>query len=471
MYFSLINFAVWFVIPIEKMGKVSTKYNHNIPDSDKKRIVVIGGGFGGLNLLKKLKGERFQVVLLDRYNYHTFQPLLYQVATAGLEPDSVAGPLRKMIRNRKGWYFRMLKVSRVDLEKAEVHTAAGPIGYDYLVMGTGSKINFFNNGSIAENSYPLKQVTHSLDLRSTIFHQFERLELMAKHNSTEENLNFVVVGAGPTGVEICGALAELKRHVLPEDYPELEISRMQIFLVEGLDRVLPAMSEKSGKRAQRYLEKAGIKILLNCRTESYDGTTVQLSNGENIASNTMIWAAGVSANLPDGIPGIYLEKGAVRVNLFNQLITDDGQPIENVFALGDMAQMATARYPEGLPGLAPVAIQQGRHIGRNLNRIDAGRPMKPFQYINKGVLATIGRNRAVADLPGNIKLGGFPGWVVWMGVHLLYLVGFRNKTVVFTNWMWNYMTYDRGIRLIIRPSPKNRDRFSRAMVDEMHMDK
>ncbi len=448
-----------------------TKYSLNIPDTDKERIVLIGGGFGGINFLDKLKSNMYQVVVLDRYNYHTFQPLLYQVATAGLEPDSVAGPLRKKIHGKRDWYFRMLKVQEIELEKSEVITAAGSLSYDHLVIASGSRTNYFGNDSIAKNAYPMKQVTHALDLRSTILQQFEKLEVTSRQNNEQENLNFVVVGAGPTGVEVCGALAELKRHVLPKDYPELDISQMKIILVEGLSNVLPAMSETSGKKAKKYLEKAGVEVMLDCMTESYDGKMVKPSNGNEIATNTLIWAAGVQPNVPEGIPAKYLEKGAVRVDRFNRICLEDGkEPVENVYALGDCAAMKTGKYPEGLPGLAPVAIQQGRHLAKNMVRLKRSRNFKEFEYVNKGVLATIGRNRAVADLPGNRKLSGLAGWIVWMLVHLFYLVGFRTKTVVFTNWMWNYFTYDRGVRLIIRPSPKSQDRISREIVSEMNRD-
>lgn len=447
-------------------------YTYNIPDTGKPRIIIIGGGFGGLNFLKGLSDKDYQVVLFDRYNYHTFQPLLYQVATAGLEPDSVAGPLRKMIRKKADWHFRMLRVDRVAAGDQEIHTAAGRLHYDYLVIATGSKMNYFNNDSIARNAYPLKQVTHALDLRHTIFQQFEKLEILAKKKGkSRENLNFVVVGAGPTGVEICGALSELKKHVLPKDYPELDIGCMQIYLVEGLGQVLPAMSEASGKKAQQYLERFGVNVMLNCMTESYDGKVVALSNGEKITANTLVWAAGVQPNLPRGFSGTYTGKGGLRVNTYNQVSSEDGTSIlENVFAIGDVAFMQTEKYEQGLPGLAPVAIQQGKHLAKNMKRNARGKALKPFNYVNKGVMATIGRNKAVADLPMNIRFSGLAGWITWMLVHLLYLVGFRNKTIVFTNWFWNYVTYDRGIRLIIRPSPKSRDLISRELANEMKTD-
>jgi len=439
----------------------------NIPDTGKKRVVIIGGGFGGLNLLKHLKTGIYQVVMLDRYNYHTFQPLLYQVATAGLEPDSVAGPLRKMIRKKDDFHFRMLTVHRIDPAQQLIHTVAGELKYDFLVLASGSKINYFGNEDISGHGFPLKQVTHALDLRSKIFQQFEKLEILEEHDGLQRYFNFVVVGAGSTGVELCGALAKLRNHVLPSDYPELSFDRMKIYLVEGLERVLPAMSDHASRKAHHYLEKMGVKIILNTLTESYDGETVTLNNGNKIRTNTLIWAAGVKGNIIEGLKPESLHKGRIQVDRFNRVYRDQEQKYPGFFAIGDVAIMETEKYTGGLPGLAPVAIQQGVHLARNLKRIHRQKNLKPFRYRNKGVMATIGRNRAVADLPGGLKLGGFAGWVIWMTLHLLYLVGFRNKAVVFTNWIWNYFTYDRGIRLIIRPPGKDKDLISREIASEV----
>lgn len=442
----------------------------NIPPTDKPRIVLVGGGFGGINFLKKINSKAFQIVVFDRYNYHTFQPLLYQVATAGLEPDSVAGPLRKIIHKKKNVIFRMIKVNRVDAENKTIHTNSGSLAYDYLVLATGAKMNYFNNSDIAKNAFPLKQVTHALDLRSHVFQQFEKMELIRDPKRIDKYFCFVVVGAGPTGVEICGALAELKKHALPKDYPDLDIEKMKIYLIEGLDVVLPGMSEKSSRKAHHYLTKLGVEIILNCKTTAYDGNTVTLNNDTKIDTGTLIWAAGVKGNLINGFDDQSIVKNKVYVNNLNQVCSDANKKtfFKDTYAIGDVAYMETDQYPVGLPGLAQVAIQQGKHLGKNLNRIAINKEMEPFYYKNKGVLATIGRNKAVADFPGNIKLAGFWGWIIWMLVHLLFLVGFRNKSVVFANWLWNYFTYDRGIRLILRPSTKKKDRISREMIDEMN---
>ena len=441
----------------------------NVPDSEMPRVVIIGGGFGGIQVLKNLNRQKFQVVLIDRYNYHTFQPLLYQVATAGLEPDSVAGPLRKILNHNKDVYFRMLKVNKVDAREKLIETSAGKLKYDFLVVATGAEINYFGNKDIAENAFPLKQVTHALDLRSHIFQQFEMLQLRNPEDRHEHFTNFVVTGAGPTGVEVCGALAELKKHVLQKDYPELDISKVKIYLVEGMERVLPAMSPESGNKAKKYLEKLGVEIILETRIDSYGRGIAKLSNGKEIPTDTLVWAAGVKGNLPNGFNEKNIEKGKLRINRYNQVYKDKEkkEAYDHTFAIGDVAFMKTEKYEKGLPGLAQAAIQQGKQVAKNLNGRLKNKKMQPFEYKNKGVLATIGRNKAVADFPGNIRISGFAGWWVWMVVHLLFLVGFRSKAVVFANWAWNYFTFDRGIRLILRPSTKTRDRISYEMKEEM----
>ncbi|MEL7587921.1 MAG: NAD(P)/FAD-dependent oxidoreductase [Prolixibacteraceae bacterium] len=453
------------------MEKKDQLLSINIPESHKPRVVIVGGGFGGIHLLSGLKDD-FQIVLIDRYNYHTFQPLLYQVATAGLEPDSVAEPFRKMIGRNRDVCFRMVKVDRVDPEAQHIYTTAGSLSYDYLVIATGSQTNFFDNPNIAKNAFPLKQVTHALDLRSHIFQQFEKSEMIADEQVRKRLMTFVVVGAGPTGVEISGALAELKNHILPHDYPQLDVNRMRIFLVEGLERVLPAMSAVSGGRTQKYLERMGVEIILSDLILDYDGKTVRLRNGGEIETDTLIWAAGVNGNLPDGFGEKSIFRGKLAVSETCQVYRDQKtrDVFNNVFAIGDVASMSAEDGKGTLPGLAQVAIQQGRQLAANLLRINRGEPVRAFRYRDKGVLATIGRNKAVAEFPGKICLTGWSGWLVWLIVHLWFLIGFRNKAVVFANWVWSYVTYDRGIRLIIRPSTKSTDPVSREMTGEMRED-
>lgn len=416
----------------------------NIPQTEKKRIVVIGGGFGGIQLISKLKNAGFQLILLDKNNYHTFQPLLYQVATAGLEPGSIAYPLRKMFLDVPDFYFRVAEVERIDPEKNLVATNIGALSYDYLVIATGSKTNYFGIDEIMRTAMPMKSVNEALDLRSVMLQIFEEALLLKSDTDRKRLMNFVIVGAGPTGVELAGALSELKSHVLPKDYPDLDINLMEVQLIEAGPRVLAGMSEASSKKAQKYLEKMGVKVMLNTFVKNYDGQTV-ITNKDEFFAGKLIWAAGVKGNIPEGIAPSSLEKGRIRVNEHNQV-----EGYENVFALGDVALMKTATNPNGLPQVAPVAIQQGSHLAKNLKRILESTPLLPFVYSDKGSMATVGKNKAVVDFY-KFHFGGFLGWWVWMFVHLMSLVGFRNKVVTLMNWVWNYINYEHGVRLITRP--------------------
>lgn len=419
-----------------------------LPDIGKPRIVIIGGGFAGIQIIKNLRMKDVQVVMLDRHNYHTFQPLLYQVATAGLEPDSIAAPLRKVFDDEENFFFRMANVNSISPDENMVNTDIGRIHYDYLVIATGTKTNYFGNKAIEELAFPLKQVPQALNLRSHFLQNFERAVTSDSEEEIDRLTNFVIVGGGPTGVELAGALGELKTHVLPRDYPELDFNvHMHIHLVEGLERLLPTMSEKAGFRAQKDLEQRfKVSVKLKTMVEDFDGYHVKLSNGETIHSETLIWAAGVSGIILPGLDKAQTERNRYVVDHFNRV---DGY--DNVFAVGDVAKMSTPNYPQGHPQVATVAMQQGTNLGKNFVQLLKGQHMNPFSYTEKGYMATIGRNRAVADLPGKIRFGGFVAWIIWMFVHLLYLVSFRQKLVTLGNWIWNYFTYDRGTRLIIRP--------------------
>ncbi|BDD07988.1 NADH dehydrogenase [Fulvitalea axinellae] len=427
----------------------------HVPKSDWPRVVIIGGGFAGLKLSRSLVRKKFQVVLIDKHNYHGFQPLLYQVATAGLEPDSIVGPLRQHVEERKNFYFRMLNVKQILPEKKSVATDVGELEYDHLVIATGSKSNFFGNKDIQRHSFPLKKVTEALDLRSQLLQNFEKSVLTKDIRKREALMNVVIVGGGPTGVELAGAIAELRNHVLPQDYPELNLKRMKIYLVEGAGRLLGAMSESSGKNAQAYLEKFDVSIILNKLVQTYDGETVKLNDGTQLYTTTLIWAAGVMGNTVKGLPDEAVERSRYLVNEYGQV-----KGYEDIFAVGDIACLKTEEHPHGLPMLAPVAIQQGKLLADNLERLREGKSMKPFKYLDKGTMATVGRNKAVVELPGGLRFGGFFAWIVWMFIHLLYIIGFRNKFIIFANWFWNYVTYDRGNRVIIRTykPKKNRDR-------------
>jgi NADH:ubiquinone reductase (H+-translocating) len=423
--------------------------NIQIPRTDKPRVVIIGGGFAGLNIMKSLDTRYYQIVVLDRHNYHTFQPLLYQVATAGLEPGSIAGPIRHLIEDNEEIFFRMAKVTHINLDRKTVTTPVGELRYDFLIIACGSRTNYFGKDEQFKEALPLKQIPQALNLRSHILQNFEKAVNTTDNLELKSLMNIVIVGGGPTGVEVAGALGELRSHVLPKDYPELNFRQMQIYLVEGMPRLLGGMSDKAGRKAIKYLKDFDINIMLNTMLESYNGKQVQLSNGEIIASQTLIWAAGVKGNIIPGLPETVLERDRILVDEFNRL-----RGYQDVFAVGDIAQMATEDYPRGHPMLAPVAIQQGTLLAKNLNRLVQGKSEKSFRYTNKGYMATVGRNRAVVDMPNGWSFGGFTAWLAWMFIHLMYLIGFRNKLVVFNNWIWNYFTYDRGIRLIIRPFDK-----------------
>lgn len=415
-----------------------------ISKSENPRIVIIGGGFAGLMLAKGLRKAEAQVVMLDRNNFHTFQPLLYQVATAGLEPDSIAGPLRKSLDKQTNYIFRMVKVSGVDFEHNKVITPIGDLSYDYLVIANGATTNYFGQEGLRAKVLPLKRVVHALDLRSHILQIFEQIELTEDPRIRQKLFNMVVVGGGPTGVEVAGALSELKNHILPRDYSDLDISPMKITLVEGSPRLLNGMSNASGKNALNYLRKMGVEVLLNTQVKGYENGIVDLG-GEQIESETVVWAAGVKGRILSGVAEEKTLRSRILVDEYNRV-----KGHENVFAIGDVALMQSEEYPNGHPMLAPVAMQQGKHLAKNFNNLIEGKELKKFKYLDKGSMATIGRNKAVADMPGGLRVKGFLAWLIWMFIHILYLIGFRNKLITLNNWIWSYFTYDKGTRLIIR---------------------
>lgn len=418
----------------------------NIPDSGNPRVVIIGGGFGGLNLARKLKNRNFQVVLLDKHNYHNFQPLMYQVATGGLEAGSIAYPIRKVVQEHKETFFRMANVKQVDTSNKKVIADIGTIYYDYLVIATGSENNFFGNKEIEAHSMVMKTIPQALDLRSLLLENFE---LALQTNDSEEKralLNFVIVGAGPTGVELAGALAEMKNAVLPKDYPDLDVkNQMEIQLVQGANRILDAMSEKSSKAATRYLKDLGVKIHTDIRVTNFDGTTIETHTGLTFKSQAVIWSAGVKGNFIEGVGEVVDRASRIRVNKFNQV-----EGYTDVFAIGDVAAMYGEKYKFGHPMMAQPAIQQGELLAENLERLRDKKAMKAFRYNDKGSMATIGRNKAVVDLP-NFHFNGVFAWFVWMFIHLISLIGFKNKALVFWSWVYNYFVFDRESRVIIRP--------------------
>ncbi|MBQ4914497.1 NAD(P)/FAD-dependent oxidoreductase [Maribacter sp. MMG018] len=427
----------------------------NIPRSNCPRIIIIGGGFGGVSLAQKLRKKDVQVVLLDKNNYHTFQPLLYQVSTGGLEPDSIAYPLRKVLIGYDNFFFRLAEVTEILAEKKMLKTTIGEISYDYLIIATGSETNFFGNDELEKHAMAMKTIPQSLNLRSLILENFEQALLTDDYHERDALMNFVIVGGGPTGVELAGALAEIKKGILPKDYPDLDTRRAQINLVQGGDRLLNAMSDKASKKAEQFLEELGVQVWKNVRVTGYDGKTVRTKTDLTFETATLVWAAGVKGATIKGMDAKELLAGGHRlpVNEFNQVVG-----YKDIFAIGDIACMQTEDTPYGHPMMAQPAIQQGRNLGENLERLLEGKPLKPFQYKDKGSMATVGRNKAVCDLK-NIRFQGVFAWFVWMFVHLFFLIGFRNRVVVFVNWVYNYVRFDREARLIIRPFKRDYSQF------------
>ncbi len=416
----------------------------NIPKLSQKRIVIVGGGFAGLKLARTLDSAKYQVVLLDKYNYHTFQPLLYQVATAGLEPDSIAYPIRKAFIGKENFYFRVGALLSIQPDQNKIETSIGPLDYDYLVLAMGSATNYYGNAQIEALSMPMKSVPEALDLRSLILQNFEASLLTADLAERERLMNYVIVGGGPTGVELSGALSELKKHVLPNDYPDLDIRRMTVHLVQGADRLLPGMSAKSSAEALKFLKSMDVEVWLDHHVLGYDGREVRTDKAV-IQAGTVVWAAGVRGAMVPGLPDQAYERGRYAVDRHHRIAGCRG-----IFALGDIALMHEKPGDFGHPQVAQAAIQQAKNLSRNLNRGEDEKSWKAFSYQDKGSMATIGRNRAVVDI-GRFHSKGLIAWYLWMFVHLVTLVGFKNRLVALTNWTVSYLRYDKGIRLIIRP--------------------
>jgi len=425
----------------------------NIPASGKlKRVVIIGGGFAGLKIAGKLNKELFQVILIDRFNYHQFQPLLYQVATAGLEPSSIGFPFRKVFQKTSSFHFRLCNATKVIPEEHILETDIGYIRYDYLVVATGCDTNFFGNSMLKDNAMTLKSIPEALYIRNHILHSFESALSTQNDAEVDELLHFVIVGGGPTGVELAGAIAEMRKYVLPKDYPELDNRRMKVTIIDAASRLLGTMSEKSSENALRFMKKLSVEVLTDCTVNGYDGSVVELGNGEKIRSANVFWVAGITGNSLNGIPQEVHTRGRrIEVDSFNR-IKDD----RSVFAIGDTCLMTEEKYPKGHPQVAQVAIQQARLLASNLERDVKGRPMKPFHYIDKGSMATVGRNLAVADI-SFLHLGGLPAWMIWLFVHLMAIVGAKNRLFIFLNWMWSYFTFDQSLRLLISSKQKAGD--------------
>ena len=418
----------------------------NIERTDKKRIVIVGGGLGGLELAFKLVDGDYQVVLVDKNNYHQFPPLIYQVASGGLEPSSISFPFRRLFQGKKDFFFRMAKVESVNTDKKIINTTVGEIDYDYLVMAFGAKTNFFGNKDIEATTLPMKSVSEAMRLRNTILRNLE-LALTEEDPARKQALmNIVVVGGGASGVEIAGAVAEMKKNIIARDYPDLDSSQMHIYLVNAVDRLLSAMDPVSSKRAERDLKELHVHIRQPQFATEYKDGILKTSAGLEIPTQTVIWVSGICANTVEGFP-------AESIGHAGRFLTDRFcrvKGVKDVYAIGDVSLVeGDEEYPLGHPQLAQVAMQQAKTVAKNFKAMSKGKELKPFKYKNLGVMATIGRNHAVAEISGK-KFGGFPAWALWLVVHLRSILGVKNKTFILLNWVWNYINYKQSLRLILK---------------------
>ncbi len=412
------------------------------------KLVILGGGFAGLRLARSLSNKAgFEITLIDQYNYHQFQPLFYQVATAALDASNISFPLRKAFQNSKNVRIRMAEVLSINTKNKQVITSEDHFSYDYLVIATGATTNFFNNEKLEHYAFPMKSTVEALQLRHKLIHNFEDALHAASPEDLQQLMNIVVVGGGPTGVELSGAIAEMKKYVLPKDYPELDFNKMNIYLLEGTNKTLAAMSEKSSADSLKYLQRLGVTVMTNSLLDDYDGKTVTLKDGTNIHSSLVIWAAGIKGNIPSGFDQTLIARGnRIKVDRYNQVLNS-----QDVFAIGDIAYMEEEQFKNGHPQVAPVAIQQATLLAENLKRLQKGIALKEFNYKDKGAMATVGRNLAVVDVPQpKLHFGGFVAWLIWMGLHLMLILGVKNRFFVFTNWLYNYLTYDQSLRLIFK---------------------
>ena len=415
----------------------------------KKKIVIIGAGFAGLNLAQKLEKKEFSVFLIDKNNYHQFQPLFYQVATAGLEPNSIIFPLRKAFQGYKNIHIRMAELVEIVPQENKIITTQEDFYYDYLVIATGATTNFFGNKQIEEHAIPMKSVSEALYLRNRFLENLENA-YYADATQKEALKNIVIVGGGPTGVEVSGAIADMKKYVLSKDYPELDFSLMKIFLIEGAPTLLGPMSPQAQQKSKEYLEEMGVEVLTGTVVKEYDGETALLSNGKIILTKTLIWAAGVTSEKIKGLPTEVLQRGnRIKVNRYNQI-----EGFDNVFALGDIAFMTEEKYPNGHPQVASVAIDQGKLLAENLVLMSQNKPMKRFEYFDKGSMATVGKRKAVVDLPFWKFQGAF-AWHTWNIIHLFLILGVKNKFAIFFNWAINYFSNNSNLRTLIKPFSKN----------------
>jgi len=428
-----------------------------LENSKKQRIVIVGAGFAGLRIARQLNNSSYEVFLIDRHNYHQFQPLMYQVATARLEPSSISFPLRKIFQHTKNVTIRIAEVRSVDLDKKVLYTSVGDISYDRLIIALGCTTNYFGNTRIQAHSFPMKSVPNAMALRNRILQTFEDT-IEAGPAELQSLLNFVIVGGGPTGVELAGAMAEMKKNILPKDYPRVDFSRFTIYLLEGSPNTLNSMSDPSKKKSREYLESLGVIVRTGTVVEDYDGQTVKLKGGETISARNLIWAAGVTANILEGIPATSIVRGnRLKTNRYSEV-----EGLDGVYAIGDIAYMTTPKYPNGHPQLANVALSQASNLAHNFKKELHGKPRVEFEYHDKGSMATVGKRKAVVDLP-RLHYQGVFAWLTWMFVHLMLILNVKNKLIIFLNWMMSYFANDSTLRLMLKA---DRGESSSVKIDE-----
>lgn len=422
----------------------------------RKRIVIVGAGFAGLKLAQELENSPYDILLIDKNNYHQFQPLMYQVATARLEPASISFPLRKVFQHSKNVRIRIADVQRVDTENKILQTSIADFDYDYLVVAFGCTTNYFGNASIESCTFPMKSVPEAIQLRNRILQTFEDA-LIAKPEHLQAMMNFVIVGGGPTGVELAGALAEMKKNILPRDYPDKDFSKLTVYLLEGSPHVLLPMSDASRKMSRKYLEDLGVIVMTDTLVSNYDGKTVSLQNGGTIEARNVIWAAGISGNILEGIPTECITRGTrITVNRQNEVLG-----LRDVYAIGDIASMATPLYANGHPQVASVAQQQAKTLAKNFKLILKTKPQVDFEYNDQGSMATVGKRKAVVDLP-KFSFQGRLAWFTWMFIHLMLILSVKNKLSIFITWMFSYFNNDSTLRVLMRPADKKVDNIPTA---------
>jgi len=409
-----------------------------------KKVIVIGGGFAGLQVIRKLDESMFDILLIDKLNHHQFQPLFYQVATSQIEPSSISFPFRNIFKDKKNVQFRLADVLSIDQENNFVKTSVGDFQYDYLIIAIGCRTNFYGNVNIRNNAFSLKTTYDAITLRNHVLRTFEEI-ISLPESEKQEYMNLVIVGAGPTGVELAGAFAEIKKNILPKDYHGIDFSKFRIILVEGSKNTLNNMSDKSKKTSDEYLRRMGVEVKTSLLVKDYDGKTIVFNNGEEIPTRTVIWAAGVRGRLMEGINDDQIAPHGKRllVDRINRL-----KGAENIFAIGDIAYMETPKYPRAHPQLANVAINQAILLAKNLKNIEQGKKTSEFEYRDLGSMATIGTNKALVDFPF-VHFRGYVAWLIWMFLHLMLILSVKNKLIIFINWAWAYITKDTSLRLIL----------------------